>query len=121
MFVPDIYVALFASDAALKEISIWALRIYMGAAFMMGIQIACQQTFVSIGQAKISLFLALLRKIFLLIPMIFLLPSFFADKVFAVLLAEPIADFIAASTTFILFKMKFEKFLNQTSLKATEE
>ena len=121
MFVPNIYVSLFANDAALKEVTIWALRIYMGAGFMMGIQIACQQTFVSIGQAKISLFLALLRKIFLLIPMIFLLPNFFANKVFAVLLAEPIADFIAASTTFILFKMKFEKFLNQTRLKKTEE
>ena len=120
MFAPNVYVSLFASDPALKEIAIWALRIYMASGFMMGIQIACQQTFVSIGQAKISLFLALLRKIFLLIPMIFLLPGFFENKVFAVLLAEPIADFIAASTTFILFKMKFEKFLNQTYLKETK-
>ena len=121
MFLPGIYVGLFASDAVLIEATVWALRIYMATGFMLGIQIACQQTFVAIGQAKISLFLALLRKIFLLIPMIFILPNFFADKVFAVFLAEPIADFIAASTTFILFKMKFEKFLNQTSLKATEE
>lgn len=113
MIFPQIFVGLFANDAALKETTIWALRIYMGTGFMMGIQMACQQTFVSIGQAKISLFLALLRKIILLIPLIFILPNFFADKVFAVFLAEPVSDFIAASTTFMVFKWQFEKVLNQ--------
>ena len=84
----------------------------MATGFMMGIQIACQQTFVAIGQAKISLFLALLRKIILLIPLIYILPNFFGDKVFAVFLAEPVSDLLAASTTFILFKWQFNKVLN---------
>lgn len=110
---PELFVGLFASDAALKETAVWALRIYMATGFMMGIQMACQQTFVSIGQAKISLFLALLRKIILLIPLIYILPNFFADKVFAVFLAEPVSDFIAASTTFLMFKWQFNKVLNE--------
>ena len=58
----------------------WALRIYMAATGIFGIQIACQQTFVALGNAKISLFLAVLRKIILLIPLIYILPHFFADK-----------------------------------------
>ena len=121
MIFPQVFVGLFANDASLKESAVWALRIYMGAGFMMGIQMACQQTFVSIGQAKISLFLALLRKIILLIPLIFILPNFFADKVFAVFLAEPVSDFIAASTTFIVFKWQFEKVLNQQTMITHEK
>lgn len=118
MIFPQLFVGLFANDAALKNTAVWALRIYMATGFMMGIQMACQQTFVSIGQAKISLFLALLRKIILLIPLIYILPNFFADKVFAVFLAEPVSDFIAASTTFLMFKWQFDKVLNaQTTLK----
>lgn len=113
MLYPQLLVSIFARDDALKAMAAWALRIYLAAGFMMGIQLACQQTFVAIGQAKISLFLALLRKIILLIPLIYILPNFFADKVFAVFLAEPISDFIAASTTFTLFRRRFNKVLNE--------
>ena len=112
MLLPHLTVSIFASEAALKDMAAWALRIYLATGFMMGIQIACQQTFVATGQAKISLFLALLRKIFLLIPLIYILPLFFADKVFAVFLAEPISDFLAASTTFTLFHKRFNKVVN---------
>ena len=70
---------------------------------------SCQQTFVAIGEAKISLFLALFRKIIVLIPLIYLLPNFFADKVFAVFLAEPVADTTAALTTTTLFFWRFRK------------
>lgn len=70
----------------------WALRVYGAGMFAIGMQHACQQSFVALGQAKISLFLALLRKFILLIPLIFILPHFFANQVFAVFLAEPVAD-----------------------------
>jgi len=111
MLLPQIFIALFTSQAQLSSFSVWAVRIYLGAAFMMGAQIACQQTFIAVGQAKISLFLALLRKIFLLIPLIYILPCFFADKVFAVFLAEPIADALATCTTLSVFIFKFKKLL----------
>lgn len=113
MIAPGLLVGIFANDKVLKDTASWALRIYLATGFMMGIQLACQQTFVAIGQAKISLFLALLRKIILLIPLIYILPNFFADKVFAVFLAEPISDFLAASTTFTLFRRRFNKVLNE--------
>lgn len=67
------------------------------------------QTFVALGNAKISLFLAVLRKIILLIPFIYILPNFFADKAFAVFLAEPVADFLAVCTTATMFAVHFKK------------
>lgn len=99
MIAPQMFAKLFTSDAALIEAVRHNLRIYMGATGLFGLQIACQQTFVSMGDAKTSLFLALLRKVFLLIPLIFILPVFLQNKVDAVLLAEPISDFIAVSVT----------------------
>ena len=110
---PQVFVALFSSDPALVDYGAWALRIYMGATGIFGIQMACQQTFVSIGNAKTSLFLAVLRKLILLIPLIYILPPFFADKAFAVFLAEPVADLLAVTTTAILFSRQFRRALAQ--------
>ena len=85
----------------------------MAGAVCMGAQFACQQTFVALGQAKTSLLLALLRKIVLLIPLAYILPHFFTDKVFAVFLAEPVADVLAATTTVIVFSLTFGKILKK--------
>ncbi len=109
IFAPAFFPSLFSGDQELIAYSSWAIRIYLGMAFVMGAQMSCQQTFVAIGEAKISLFLALFRKIIVLIPLIYIFPLFFTDKVFAVFLAEPVADTIAATTTTTLFLMKFRK------------
>lgn len=109
MFVPKLFILIFADSPDLIDYSVWAVRIYMAVSCIFGIQIACQQTFIAIGNAKISMFLALLRKVFLLIPLIFILPIFFEDKAFAVFLAEPIADFFAVLTTAIMFFFTYKK------------
>ncbi len=111
MAFPGAFISLFTNDPALKEFAIWAVRIYLAAALVIAAQNSCQQTFVALGQAKISMFLALLRKIVLLIPLIFILPYFFENKVFAVFLAEPISDFIAASITTITFMLSINRIL----------
>ena len=100
---PSAFVAVFTSDPELSELACWALRIYMAAVALMGLQVSCQQTFIAFGNSKTSAFLAIFRKILVLIPLIFLLPTFIEDKVFAVFLAEPIADVIAVMTTVTLF------------------
>ena len=110
---PHAVVHLFTSDEQLTEITVWALRIYMALGFTNAFQTGFQQSFVALGEAKISLFLALERKIFLLIPLIFILPHFFADKLFAVFLAEPVADVLAAATTTVLFLIRFRKITNE--------
>ena len=74
MFLPQVFTAIFTNDPTLAEYTQWAIRIYLALAFLMGIQVACQQTFIALGNAKASVFLALLRKVILLIPLIYLLP-----------------------------------------------
>lgn len=81
--------------------------------FSLGFQVSCQQSFMALGQAKVSLLLACLRKIVLLIPLIFILPNFFDNKVFAVFLAEPVSDIIAAAVTTITFFTLFNSILKK--------
>lgn len=96
MFIPDTFIYIFTSHGELATYTRWAIRIYMAASGIFGIQIACQQTFIAIGNAKTSVFLAVLRKVLVLIPLIFILPMFIENQAFAVFLAEPIADTIAS-------------------------
>ena len=103
MLIPAGLAGIFSSDETTVAYAAWAMRIYMGASCLFGAQTACQHTFVALGKAAQSLFLAVLRKIILLIPLIYLLPCFFEDKVFAVFLAEPTADTLAVCSTVALF------------------
>ena len=110
---PGFFVGIFNNKPELVDVTVWAMHIYFGGLFLLGIQFACQQTFVALGEAKVSLFLAALRKIILLIPLIFILPNFLANKVFAVYLAEPVADILASITTGIIFFWRFPKILKR--------
>jgi putative MATE family efflux protein len=103
LLVPNLFAGIFSGDTALIEYTSWCMRVYMSGIFAFGFQICCQQTFVALGQAKTSLLLACLRKLVLLIPLIFILPLFIENKVFAVFLAEPISDILAASVTTWMF------------------
>ena len=107
--MPQVFAGIFTPDPELQAYAAWALRIYMAATGIFGVQIACQQTFIALGNAKASLFLAVLRKIILLIPLIYILPHFFTNKVFGVFLAEPVADVLAVCTTACMFAIQFKK------------
>lgn len=103
MILPQVFILIFTDQAELIAFTKWAIRIYMAVSVIFGVQISCQQTFIALGNAKTSVFLALLRKVILLIPLIYILPAFMEDKLMAVFLAEPVADVIAVTTTSILF------------------
>ena len=113
MFAPQMFVKIFNNDPALVEHTVWALRIYMAGIFAMGFQTTCQQCFMALGQAAVSLLLACLRKLILLIPLIYILPLFLADKVFAVFLAEPVCDILAATVTVTVFFTRFNRILKE--------
>ena len=113
MIFPKAFATIFTSDKELVTYSAWALRIYMAGIFSLGFQVSCQQSFMALGQAKVSLLLACLRKIILLIPLIFILPHFLPDKVFAVFLAEPVSDILAAAATTITFLTLFNSILKK--------
>ena len=108
-FAPGVVVGIFTPpDGTLGVYTCAALRIHMATSLMFGAQIACQQTFVALGKAGVSLFLAVLRKIILLVPLIFLLPRILPiaqDN--AVYTAEPVADALAVMTTCTLFAIVF--------------
>ena len=111
--MPEAFARIFSNEEELIAFSAWALRIYLGAICLFGAQIACQQTFVSLGKAVHSLFLAVLRKIILLIPLIYILPAIMEDKLLAVFMAEPIADFLAVVSTVTLFMFTVGKLLRK--------
>ncbi|MFR7490445.1 MAG: MATE family efflux transporter, partial [Romboutsia timonensis] len=112
MLFPDFFVSIFNNKPELMEITTWSIKIYFAGMFIFGAQIACQQTFLALGRAKISLFLALLRKVVLLVPLIFILPNFTENGLFGVLLAEPVADIIACATTVISFAVFYKNTLS---------
>lgn len=118
MLIPNVFAGIFTTDAALAEYASWAIRIYMAGIFSVGFQISCQQSFMALGQAAISLVMAFLRKLILLIPFIFILPNFFEDKVFGVFVAEPISDIIAAAVTTIVFFTQFKKIMAKSGAAA---
>ena len=113
MIAPQIFAGMFSGNEELVTYTAWTLRIYMAGIFAMGFQLCCQQSFMALGQAKVSLFLAVLRKLILLIPLIFLLPMLMENKVFAVFLAEPVSDILAATVTTSVFLSKFNGILKR--------
>lgn len=112
MLFPQLFAAMFTTDPELLSFTKNALRIYMAVMLIFGIQMACQMTFTSLGNAKASITVAVMRKFILLIPLIYIMPHIFtADQTMAVYMAEPIADVIAVTFTAVLFKFQFKKAL----------
>lgn len=110
MLFPSVFAHIFTSEAALAAYTTPLLRIYMAITGLFAIQMACQNTFTSIGYAKSSIMVACMRKIVLLIPLIYLLPAIISsNKVLAVYLAEPIADILSVTFCTILFASQFKK------------
>lgn len=112
LLTPRFFAGIFTNQQELANYTAWAMRIFFAGSFSVGFQNSCQQAFVALGQAKISLFMACLRKLILLIPLIFILPHFFQNKAMAVFLAEPVSDILAAAaatTAFFLFFRRLMK------------
>ena len=113
MLVPQLFAGIFSPDATLIAFTAKALRVYCGVLCIFGIQIACQMTFVSIGNAPCSIIVAIVRKFVLLLPLIYLMPQLIADQTMGVYTAEPVADLIAVSFTAVLFAIQFKKALKE--------
>ncbi len=117
MLFPRTFAGIFTADTTLLEFTEKALRIYCGVLCVFGIQIACQMTFVSLGNAKSSIIVAVMRKFVLLIPLIYILPQLMKDKTMAVYTAEPVADIIAVTFTAVLFFFEFKKAMKGIEIK----
>ena len=116
MLFPSFVASLFTEDAALVEVVVRYTPIFFAGMTIFGLQRACQNTFVALGQARISLFIALLRKVILLIPLALLLPHLMGS-VTGVYLAEAIADATAAISCTAIFLVAFPKILRKLPKK----
>lgn len=119
LLFPQGFAAMFTSDPELMIFTRTALRIYMAACVIFGIQIACQMTFNALGNAVESITVAVVRKFVLLIPLIYLMPMLLkGDQAKAVYMAEPIADIIAVMFTACLFFFRFKKTLEKENAES---
>ena len=108
---PQAFIRLFTRDEALVALTVRGLRIYAAGLGIFGLQNAIQSMFVGLGQAKVSLFIAVLRKVILLIPLALVLPLFFGVN--GVYLAEPVADIVSATTATCLMLYHFNRILSR--------
>ncbi len=117
---PGVFARIFTPDQELLKLTTHAMPIYFAGIWAFGLQVSCQGTFLALGQAKISLFLALLRKIILLIPLALILPNFLGAL--GIYWAEPIADILASVTSLSVFLAKRRKIFikNETPPLPTE-
>lgn len=120
MLFPRGFGAMFTTDSALLNFTESVIRTYFAGMLIFGIQVACQMTFVSLGNAASSVTVAVVRKFVLLLPLIYTVPLFFEEKTFAVYLAEPIADILAVTFTALLFSFKFKSAIDKIK-PGTEE
>jgi len=102
LLFPRSLALLFNDDPELVALVGRVMPLFFGGIWAFGAQMACQTTFMALGQAKTSLFLALLRKIFLLVPLALVLPRV-TGSVMGIYASEPIADLLASATTLTLF------------------
>lgn len=110
-FLPGVFAAIFTDEEPLIALVKDVMPVFFSGIWIFGVQMACQSTFMGMGQAKVSLFLALLRKVILLIPLALVLPKFFGVQ--GIYYAEPVADIVAAVTTGIVFLLMSKKLLKK--------
>ena len=113
---PTFFARFFTDKESLIFIVGEVMPIFMSGIFMFGIQMGCQTAFMGLGQAKISLFLALLRKVILLVPLAILLPLIYGT-VTSIYYAEPISDILSATIAGILFFVTRKKILSPQALE----
>jgi Na+-driven multidrug efflux pump len=113
MLFPGAFVSLFTPEETLIAFASKALRMYFAGMALFGIQIACQMTFVSLGNAASSVTVAVVRKFILLLPLIYIMPAIATNRTLGVYMAEPVADVLAVTFTAILFVFQFKKALQK--------
>lgn len=114
MLFPSVFAGFFATDAELIGLTARVIPVFMCGMLIFGLQQGIQPTFLATGQAKISLFLAMLRKVILLVPLALILPHFLG--VWGVYIAEPISDIVSAVTAGVLFLLNIKKILSKESV-----
>lgn len=110
---PTQLASIFNTKPELIELVSRAMPVFFTGMLIFGVQRACQTSFLAMGQAKFSLFIAMLRKVILLVPLAFLLPRITGGDPFSIYYAEPISDALAATTCGIVFFCNIRRILSR--------
>jgi putative MATE family efflux protein len=116
MLLPGVYARIFTDEEQLIAVVKQVMPIFVAGMLIFGVQMGCQTTFMGLGQAKISLFMALLRKVFLLVPFALIFPAI-TGNVMSIYYAECSADAIAAIICGIVFACNIKKILSKGAAK----
>ena len=100
---PEVFLRIFTSDPAVIKEASWMVRLYSAGFFIIPIQTVFQQITLSTGQEKDCLYMVIIRKLVLHIPLLFILPMFMKNKVLAVVLSAPISDVLSVMVTVACF------------------
>ena len=115
MIFPEIFARMFTVDVSTIELVCKVIPVFMFGMLFFGIQMGIQPTFLALGQAKLSLFIAMLRKVILLVPLAIILSKCFGAM--GVYYAEPVSDLISVTTAVILFTLNIKKILSKEALE----
>ena len=113
---PSVIASAFTSDEKLIETVVQVMPVFLAGMTIFGLQRACQNMFVALGQAKVSIFIALLRKVILLIPLALMLP--YLMGVMGVYAAEAISDAAAAICCTVIFAVQFPRIMNKLTVRS---
>ena len=115
MFFPGFFAGMFTNDAQLIALVEKMMPIFMCGMLIFGLQQGIQPTFLALGQAKLSLFIAIFRKVILLVPLALVLPLKFG--VMGIYYAEPVSDVLSAVTATVLFLLNIKKIVSKETLQ----
>ena len=115
MLAPTFYASLFSNDLELIALVGRVMPVFLFGMLFFGLQNGIQPSFLSLGQAGISLFIAMFRKVILLVPLALILPRFFG--VMGIYYAEPVSDIISAATATVLFALNINRILSKEYLE----
>ena len=115
MIFPGFFAGMFTNDAQLIALVEKMMPIFMCGMLIFGLQQGIQPTFLALGQAKLSLFIAIFRKVILLVPLALVLPLKFG--VMGIYYAEPVSDVLSAVTATVLFLLNIKKIVSKETLQ----
>lgn len=119
MIFPQIYAFVFNADQEVTIILKKYLPLFLMGTIMFSIQMTLQNINVALGQGKTAIFLAVFRKVILLIPLCFILSYTIGYQ--GVFLSEGIADLIAGTITGIVIFTTFPKVIQKRELQVKQE
>lgn len=109
LLFPQVLIGLFNQDPVLMEAALPALKTYFFAYLFQAFQYTGQTVFKALNFRKQAIFFSLLRKVFIVVPLIYILPHFWQPPVYGVFASEPVSNVIGG--TACLLTMIFTVYL----------